>query len=174
MEVIVKRSIRSYPQVAIDVKQINNVHWDNVSGGVNAKQAGYSLYGYIDYEYATELELTSGRHLDYNNGAKIMIPNSLNRKMPYREGYAYLLSRAGVKPHTRYNQSFSGKPCTTRTLEILRDGSKTRAEIRSILLSENYTSDQIRRALNRMDKDGRIEYAKKGNPQKQLVASLVR
>ena len=169
MEVMIERSANSCPQVPVDVKIISSIHWDNISGGVNARQSGYSLYGYINYKLATKLGLTSGQHESYGNDAKVMIPKSLNDNSPYNEGYKYLLKRAGKKPSSHRNRLTGKTPCTERILQLLEDGDKTREEIRSVLLQENYTAERIRGALNRMNKDGRIHYECGGNPQKQII-----
>lgn len=126
MEVIIERSTGSYPQVAVDVEKISGIHWDNISGGVNARQAGYSLYGYINYSLATKLGLTSGQHEFYGNDAKVMIPKSLNCQFPYKDGYKSLLNRAGEKPSSHRNKLNRKTPCTVRILQLLENGEKTR------------------------------------------------
>lgn len=98
MEVIIKRSRTDWHQADIDVEKIRNPRWDNISGGINERQIGFSLYGYIDYELAEELVACSGMHGGYGNDAKIMVPASLNKKHPYKEGYNYLKQLAGKKP----------------------------------------------------------------------------
>lgn len=129
MKVLIKRNVGSFNVGEIDVDEIRGVHWDNFSGGVHRRQAGYSLYGYIDYDLACELVDCSGSHSFYHNDAKIMIPTSINKKEPYREGYDYLLHLAGRKPKnslsgsSSYRPFFSYKPCTTRILELLEEGT---------------------------------------------------
>ena len=98
LEVIIKRSRSDWHQATIDVEKINNPHWDRISGGICEVQRGFSLYGYIDYSLAEELVACSGSHAYHNNEAKIMIPENLNSKLPYKTGYNYLKEKAGKKP----------------------------------------------------------------------------
>ena len=172
MEVIIKRSGGSYSkEAAVDVDIIRDVHWGNVSGGVNARHAGFSLYGYIDYSLASKLVSCSGTHAHYGNRAKIMIPASLNKESPYREGYEYLLDRAGRKPSYHYRLP-GQKPCTKRILELIaHEEPVTRKALRDQLLGERYGGKQIARALNRMEKDGRIIYKEgsSNNPQQLII-----
>ncbi len=158
MLVLIKRSARAFTVGEIGTDEISGLHWDNVSGGVNQRQGGFSLYGYIDYARAAELVDCSGMHGGCGRVAKIMVPASLNRDEPYREGYLELLDRVGYKRigHYRYPEQ---KPCTKRILGVLKEhGPQTRKEIRDMLRQEKYPSVQIARALNRMEKDGRILY----------------
>ena len=158
MLVVIKRSARAVMSGEIDVEEISGIHWDKVSGGVHERQGGYSIFGYIDYARAAELVDCSGTHGQYGNRAKIMIPASLNRKAPYREGYQELMDRLGFKCEAHYR--YPGQiPCTKRILAILKEhGPQTRGAIRDMLAKEKYPGVQVARALNRMEKDGRIHY----------------
>ena len=171
MEVIIKRSRGCYSEeAAVDVDIISSVHWGNVSGGVNVRHAGFALYGYIDYSLASKIVSCSGMHAHYGHSAKIMIPASLNKEAPYREGYEYLLECAGRKPSYHYRLP-GQKPCTKRILELIaQKESVTRKALRDQLLSERYGGKQIARALNRMEKDGRIIYKEgSSNSQQQII-----
>ena len=79
MKVLIKRGVTSHDIVEISVSQISGVRWDNISGGVYARQAGYSLYGYVDYDIISEMGLNSGAHAKYNGQNKVMIPASLKK-----------------------------------------------------------------------------------------------
>lgn len=159
MKVIIKRNRGPYSMEAeIDTDEISGLHWDNISGGVNQRQAGYSLYGYIDYQLASQIVSCSGTHARYGSRAKIMIPASLNKAEPYKTGYEYLVSSLGPKPSYHYRLP-GQKPCRTRISELLGEkGAMTRQELRETLQMEKYGRDMIARALNRMEKTGRIIY----------------
>lgn len=171
MKVLIKRNIGAYSDVGeIDVDEIHGVFWDNVSGGVHAKHAGYAIYGYIDYNLASQLVSCSGTHAHYGNPAKIMIPASLNKGEPYREGYRQLVERCVPKP-AYHARPVGLKPCTKRIIEVLKEkGPASRGELRRILLFERYSKGLIARALNHMGKDGRIVFQNVGtNVQKQIL-----
>lgn len=171
MKVLIIRSPGQYSTVGeIDIDEIEGIHWGNQSGGVNRRHAGYSLYGYIDYDRAAELVNCSGEHGYYGSQAKIMIPASLNKRNPYAEGYKELLERVPGKP--TYHFRLAGqKPCTTRILEILQEkGPIMRGELRKLLIMEKYRKSLIMGALNRMGKDGRIIFEASGsNIQNQII-----
>ena len=171
MKIRITRSAGDYNIAEIDISEIRHTHWGNVSGGVNKRQTGYSLYAYIDYNRARELNLCSGEHSHYNNPAKVMIPASLNKTEPFKEAYDWLASRCGAKPEFHY-RALGNKPCTKRILELLAtEGSMKRIDIRKILIEEHYPSKQIAGALNRMSKDGRIVYQQgNSNMQNQIIA----
>ena len=172
MKVIIKRNRGTYSMESeIDIDEIKGVHWDNVSGGVNQRQAGYSLYGYIDYKLASQIVSCSGTHAHYGRPAKIMIPASLNKREPYKSGYEYLVSCIVPKPVYHYRWPCL-RPCTKRILELLGErGFMSRKDLREVLIMEKYGRSMIARALNRMEKAGRIVY-KEGNSysSKQIIA----
>jgi len=172
MKVIIKRNRGPYSiEAEIDIDEIKGVHWDNVSGGVNQRQAGYSLYGYIDYQLASQIVSCSGTHAHYGSPAKIMIPGSLNKREPYKTGYEYLVSCTYSKPVCHYRLP-GLKPCTKRILELVGErGFMSRKDLREVLKMEKYGRSMIARALNRMEKAGRIIY-KAGNSysSKQIIA----
>ncbi len=114
MEVIIVRNPQSYTKSSpIDINKISQIRWDSVSGGVHAIQGWYSLYGYIDYSLAMELVDCSGDHNYGYNGAKICIPEGLNKNPPYKDGYDYLSGLAGKKPKSKIASNRpEGFPCT--------------------------------------------------------------
>ena len=176
MKVLIKRNTGSFKVGEIDIDEISGVHWDNISGGVQRRQAGYSLYGYIDYDRACELVDCSGSHYYYHNDAKILIPAGINKEEPYREGYKYLLHLAGIKPKNsfRVSGSTSYKPCTTRILELLEEGDIERKQLRDKLKAEGYTVNRICGALKRMWKDDRIDTHGSSNSPHQIIQKVVK
>lgn len=172
MKVLIKRNVGSFNVGEIDVDEIRDVHWDNISGGVHRRQAGYSLYGYIDYDLACELVDCSGSHSFYHNDAKILIPSGINKKDPYSEGYEYLLSLAGKKPKS-FSLQLVGRssytPCTVRILKVLEEGSIERKQLREKLKAEGYPVNRICGALKVMVNDGRIIEHGSPNSPHQLI-----
>ena len=135
---------------------IGPIHWDRESGGYHKKTAYYNLYAYADYEWVKNNIDCSGRHSGFGNDAKICIleGNNIDSKM-HKAGYKYLCGIAGEKPKTLYK--VEGKPaCTDAILEKLAEGSITRKDLRTELMSEGYLEETIRGALNRMTKQKRI------------------
>ena len=153
----------------ISIDYIENIIWDNISGGVNRRQAGYSLYGYIPYSLAAKLTIgCSGRH-DYGyNDAKVMIPKRKNRDERFRAGYRALFELAGEKPIVRYRLP-GLPPCTQFAERLLHEKPYTRAELRAKLFAEGYYFQTIRGALNRLEKQGRIRCKGSSRTQKQLL-----
>ena len=169
MKVLIKRNADSFKVGEIDAEEIFNVRWDNISGGVNKRQAGYSLYGNIDYDKASDLVACSGRHGFYNSSAKVMIPANLNKEAPYREGYKYLANLAGEKPRPESEYVARKMPCTKRILEELEDGGVERKVLRDKLQEEGYPVNRIAGALKRMVNDGRIVAQGSPNSPHQLL-----
>ena len=169
LKVLIKRNAKSRFG-EIPVKEIYQVKWDDVSGGVYARQAGYSLYGYVDYDIITEMGLNSGAHAFYNNRNKVMIPANLNKKPPYLEGYKYLVKQAGPKPKS--NNHDGKMPCTERILKELENGEQKRPVLRDMLIKEGYREQQIRSAIKSMYLDGRITYDTSIYHTKQVIRML--
>ncbi len=60
-----------------------------------------------------ELVDCSGDHNYGYNGAKICIPEGLNKNPPYKDGYDYLSGLAGKKPKSKIASNRpEGFPCT--------------------------------------------------------------
>ena len=159
LKVRIERSAGSINEAIVNVEEIKNLDWDDTSSGYKKRHAGYALYGYIDYNRATDLGLNSGQH-PWVGWTKIMIPRSLNNKPPFNEGYKYLLGKIGYnKPVCHYRKTYQ-IPTTKAILETLKDNgnSMRRKELRQMLIDDEYEPAQIQRALNRMEKDGRIRY----------------
>lgn len=165
-KVLITRQPRNHETAEIDIDKITGVKWDNISGGVNSRQAGYSLYGYIPYSLAKDLVACSGSHDFGYNQAKICIPASLNAgQPPYKEGYNILSDLAGKKPASQISLSRpeGAPPCTKRIIQVVEnEKSITRRNLRETLISEGYASQTIRNALNRMIKAKRLQA--KGSP----------
>lgn len=145
-----------------DAEKIRDIKWDNVSGGYRKKQSGYSLYGYIPYDDAVKMGLSSGNHEKFNNDAKIMIPADLNSKAPYKKVYDHIVSLAGEKPLIRKPGQL---PCTKRAIDILCKSKKrslARSKLREVLLTEGYKPNTIMHALKRLGKEGKIVF--EGSP----------
>ncbi len=159
LNVIICRQPQDYHCSPISISEISGVHWDNISGGVKRKQAGYSLYGYIDYNKAVQLVSCSGSHARYDNSAKVCIPRSENKSSPYKEGYKELKKKAGEKPKNSVRPPGT-PPCTRRILHLL-DGKPliTRGELRNLLCQEGYQVTTVRNAINALK--NRAKYARK-------------
>ena len=161
MEVIIVRNPQSYTKSSpIDINKISQIRWDSVSGGVHAIQGWYSLYGYIDYSLAMELVDCSGDH-DYGyNGAKICIPEGLNKNPPYKDGYDYLSGLAGKKPKSKIasNRPEGFPPCTKYILEQLRKQNKMpRLPLRKKVVDEaGYQPITWCSAIKRLQWQGKI------------------
>ncbi len=168
MKVRIKRSFCDREEAAeVDVSQIDNCRWDNISGGYGKRHAGYALYGYIPYEEAAKLVNCSGRHEDYGYQVKIMIPKSWNREDPYKEGYRHLIQHAGIKPKFRKDGQI---PCTKRIILIVgNEGVVKRKQLREQLISEGYPKMQIAGALKCMKQDGRLILTGSPNSPYQLI-----
>lgn len=169
MLVLIKRNIGASMVSEIEVEKIFSVRWDQESGGYHKRHAGYSLYGYIDYELGAGLVDCSGRHGRGNNAMKVMIPASLNKTKPYREGYDYLAYLAGPKPECYWSR---GEPCTNKILKLLDNGPMERKPLRDLLIEKRYRSTQIAGALKRLSKDGRIVLHGSPNSPHQLVEKV--
>ena len=95
MEVWIVRQPKSYIKCSpIDVKYIENIKWDFISGGVNVATENDFLYGYIPYEMDADLVDCSGQHREYNNRVKICILKGLNIRKNCKAGYEYCVSLA--------------------------------------------------------------------------------
>lgn len=141
-----------------DAEKISGVRWDNISGGYQKRQAGYSLYGYIPYSEAMELVDCSGRHEGYDNHAKVFIVKPKNKKSIYWEGYQYLMGLAGKKPASNRNTRHFPIPLRKRLLEVLdgNGGSMIKTELQEKLKAEDYPVPSVTSALRAMSNDGRI------------------
>lgn len=176
--VIITRQSGNYKQAEICVDDISCVKWSDISGGVQQRQGGNSLHGYIPYKLAAKLDIAcSGSHDYGDNEAKICIP-AFNLKDPhYKEGYQYLLDIAGPKPKGEISRSRpEGQgPCSKKIVAILNERKEiTRSELRSQLLEIGYPSSTIRNTLERMKLEHRIECEPsdgRANPQKIRLAS---
>ena len=163
------RQIDSYVCAEYPAERIQNVKWDNISGGVNKKQAGYSLYGYIPYKEAAKLIDCSGQHDFGYNDAKVCIRAIDNKDPSYKKGYNYLMKCAGTKPYSNYNAA-GLPPCTKRILLILDEKEEiTRLELREKLQNEGYNNDLVCGAIKRLEKSQRITISDARNPQKRII-----
>lgn len=158
-KVIVKRAPTDYEEGVVDINSIYGVDWDNVSGGVHKRQAGYSLYGYISYSVAKEIGIAcSGEHDFGDNDAKICIPASVN-KGEYKEGYKELLKMAPPKPQSQLSQSRpAGQgPCTKKILHILSEsGEQERGNLRMTIKELGYKTTTFSNAIKSLLKQKKI------------------
>lgn len=172
-KVLIKRSAKDYYSPAeCDVEQINNVHWDNLSGGYHQKQAGFSLYGYIPYKLAEKLVACSGNHEYMGNDVKIVIPANLNNKPPFKEGYKILSKNAGEKPQ----RTTVGTPCTKAIIKILNEANNHTLErkmLRAKLLEKGYEKNRILHAIRRLESQGKIKTSGSSYSIFQKITSLV-
>ncbi|WP_029324756.1 hypothetical protein [Butyrivibrio sp. AE3004] len=164
MKVIVVRSPNNYLCAGeVNIAEIDNVRWSNISGGNQHRQAGYSLYGYIDYELAKNLVDCSGIHSGYGGTAKVCIPAKLNKELPYCIGYEYLkFYAANRKPTgTLVNSRPDGIPCSKMIRLLMKDKTSIfRKELRKTLVEMGYRTDTIRRALRHLREYGDVNIEK--------------
>ena len=154
-KVCICRSYDSYDDVILDINEIWNVRWDNISGGCYRHHAGYALYGYINYELGASLGLCSGRHSYYGNDIKIMIPERRNRDKELKKGYLYLRKSAGQKPACLPTHKKGMPPCTKMILLLLQKKPWMRGELRGKIRALGYTVD-FSRAIRALFKQERI------------------
>ena len=177
---MIVRIIRSpgyYTKIGeINIDAISHVIYDNISGGINKRQPGYSLYGYIDYSVAMELVDCSGEHEEIARSAKICIPKKLNTKEPYWSAYRELESRVENYHPTgmiKRRRPEGGKPCTKRIEDILTDVKEIRRkELRNMLAKEGYYEATVRSALKTLEWEGRLDFSESsGNKLSQIIRS---
>lgn len=157
LKVFICRNPGDYQGGEISIDEISDVRWDNISGGINKKQAGFSLYGYIDYRLAAKLVACSGAHDYGDNVAKICIPGTNSKNPDHKEGYKILSKRAGEKPKSNRSKPSGLPPCSKRILQILDQvESITRKELRNQLIEEGYHGNTIRNIINYLKRGNRI------------------
>lgn len=141
----------------ININEISDVHWGDMSDGCRKRQSGNSLYGYIPYERAMELVDCSGRHNRGYNDARVLIVKQ-GRNDQYYEGYKALLKKAEEKPKSRISleRPDGEPPCTQKLLSLLSAGPKTRGYIRSELLAIGYQETTVRGAIYRLKAQEKI------------------
>lgn len=170
--VVISRSPYDYICSEVPISEIEGVMWDNISGGVKSRQAGYSLYGYISYKLAAETVKCSGRHDFGDNSAKICIPAAKNREAKYRKGYNKLCKSAGKKPvsNIKKNRPEGSPPCTKRILlELEKNELITRKNLRDTLTNEGYQVTTIRNAINALRNQSKIKVQGSPNSPNQTI-----
>jgi len=175
LKVLICRSHRGNQKYSeVPVETLSDFKWSNVSGGPHIKQAGNSIYAYLDYEAAPNLVNCSGQHLDteHGNDAKVLICKPKNKKSEYWEGYQYALDQAGPKPPSQYSidKQHGRGYCTTAIIQFLQDGPKTRGELRELLIRKGYTIPRIRQALKRLTLSNRISLSGSSYSKNQLIS----
>lgn len=146
--------------------KISGVHWDCVSGGINRRQHGFSLYGYVDYEDAMDIVACSGRHNFGYNEMKICITASANKDdSRYRAAYYSLVEKADEKGRCGIARNCPpGFPsCTKRIREVLsKNNETTKRELKSTLLAEGYQAETISESIKNLRYQEVLET--EGNP----------
>lgn len=157
-EVVICRQ-RGGTQALYNIYQMQNVHWDCVSGGVNKRQNGYSLYALIPYEDAEKLVDCSGLHSFGGNYARICICKSHNtgrRSDAYRR-LVEMVTKAKPKSQISQNRPKGQPPCSVKIRELLTThASLSRKELRAELKEIGYQTNTIRGAIKRMRLNGEI------------------
>ena len=172
MAVLVRRKYNHDPgePKEVELEYIWGFRWDNAFGKGKFKHNGYRIYGYMDYRYAHELGLNGGEHGKCGGDTKVQIREDDNDVPPYIDDYKKILEIVGPKPKEKINKSVTGEATTKRILrELSSKGTMKRGELRSILLDENYSSNQILGAIRRMTQDGRIRCEGNSNSRNQLI-----
>lgn len=152
--VLICRHPGDYEGGPFPADKISNVHWGCVSGGVNRRQNGFSLYGYAPYEDVMDIVACSGRHNFGYNDMKICITAANNKDNPkYRAAYYSLVEKADEKSRCGIaGKCPPGAPsCTKRIREIMAEKkTTTRRELRNSLLDEGYKTETIRDAIKNL------------------------
>lgn len=175
LKVVISRTPYDDESGEISIEKIWDVKWDSISGGVNRKQTGYSLYGYIDYALAAEKVKCSGKHNFGKNSAKICISKSKNRSAEYREGYSVLCKEAGEKPKSDISKYRPAglPPCTKRILQKLEPmGYIMRKDLREILQLEGYQKTTIRNAIKNLERQSKIVSEGSPNSKKCIIRKM--
>ena len=171
--IFISRNPKYKISVEYPVDKIDNIHWRNASGEIVARQAGFSLYGYIPYEDAMELDLNSGRHNFGSNSTLICICTSTNTKEPYLSVYKTLCKCAGAKPMSQIaaNRPKCAPPCTKKICELLSEQEyMPRKDLRYELLQIGYAITTIRSALRRLERNQKITIEKVANTDNQKIS----
>lgn len=131
----------------------------------------YLLQCYISYEAAVSLNLASGTHSDIARNAKIFLHAKDNNDPKYKDGYKYLCSLAGSKPH-RSSVQPGRMPCTKKIMEILGVQKLLREDVINQLITLGYDKETIVGALKRLEKQNKIQVFKSGNYKKWEVKAI--
>lgn len=100
MKIIARRWWGAFENAEIDIEEVSGVRWDNKSGlSSYVCHPGVALYGYIDYNLAVEVGLSTGSHSGHS--AKVIFHKCDNAKKPYSTAYHTLA--AGAIPFGYYN-----------------------------------------------------------------------
>lgn len=96
---IVRCPYFDYNYATVDYNKIGAFRWDNVSGGVKVYHKGYRIYGYIDYEVASNCGIScSGRHSSYNSDVKVCVVKKYTDPKIYKK----ILEEVGNKPQNKH------------------------------------------------------------------------
>lgn len=152
----------------IDISEISDVRWSNVSGGTHTYRSGYSLYGYISYHKYKELVKCSGKHDWGYNEMKVLIPKVSPKDETY-SAYQKLCLEAGEKPKVISNRPNGMPPCTKRILNVLSDEINTRGTLRDVLTTDGYQIITIRNALKSLIKQEKITCTGSPYSPKQII-----
>lgn len=150
LKVKIRRQPTSYEWGEICVDEITSPTWRAISGGVNAIQPFYSLYGKIPYYRAAQLVACSGTHCEYNSLAWICL-NKKDNVGEYAAGYKYLEGLIGYSKPKSVGALARPKgqpPCTKKILLLLSEQPITRKALRTMIVNEiGYNSGTFCRAI---------------------------
>lgn len=175
LTVLISRASGDPYKAEISINEIDNVHWDDVSGGAHKVNGYYSLFGYIPYELACSCGIScSGRHSYYHNDAKICIQFQINQSEKFKQGYQALLNEAGPKPESKIsrNRPYGAGPCTKYILTRLNFSSikqLTRGEIRNELYTIGYKSYTVSNAFRALLIQEKIQNVGSPNSKYQII-----
>lgn len=171
LKVVISRSHGTDQKCSeISISEILEVEWSNISGGVQRRQSGYSLYGFIPYATAMKLVNCSGEHEKYGSNARVLIRRPDSDK--YKPGYQILMRQAGPKPHSNISKERpSGQqPCTKAILSLLpSEGFQTRGNIRNELYSIGYKKSTVTNAFRTLIKNEKIHCTGSSNSKYQKI-----
>ncbi len=99
MTIIARRYWRGDKKAEVDISEVLTVRWSNVSGwSYRVYHPGVALYGYIDYDLAVKLGLSTGSHYDRAHSVKVIFHKCDNAKKTYSDAYHLLASKASQIP----------------------------------------------------------------------------
>ena len=150
--VYIRRQPGDLCRASINLSDISDLKWDNITGGYHNTCNQFYPFGYISLDDILEGEVScSGRHDYSKNGIKVVLLKKDNQRI-----YQQLIESLGPRPKNFFRPV--GQPtCTKKIIEILEENNVMK---RKILINElkqtGYEQKTIRSALNHLRKSKRI------------------
>jgi hypothetical protein len=149
----VRRQWNDYRKALYRVKDINGLHWDLVSGGIQARAPQYYLAGYVQCDAMLEGDLAhSGVHGSCPHSIKVFIIKKDNDPRVF-EGLA---EGAGEKPSLPPS-------CGDEALRLIaKSGTIEGPRLRKELEQLGYHPMRIGQVLPRLEREGLVAAEHKG------------